>query len=78
MSSTYNAHATMIKSVCNNTGNHSVAGIKGAESYGSLDSFEPVFDTINNLVKGKVYSLEFLLGDYKVLGSTYTYTIYTH
>ena len=73
--------------MCNNTGNHSIAVIKGVESYESLKSFKPVLDTINKLVKqgtvsvkGKVYSLEFFLeGDYKVLGSTYTYTIYyTH
>ena len=69
--------------MCNNAGNHSIAVIKGAESYESLKSFKPVLDAINKLVKrgtvsvkGKVYSLEFFLGYYKVLGSTYTYTIY--
>ena len=63
-----------------NVGNHSIAVIKGAESYESLQSFKPVLDTINKLVrqgnvsiKGKAYSLEFFLGgDYKVVHLDYT------
>ena len=61
--------------VYNNIGNHSIAIIKGGESYESLLSFKPVLDNINKVVtqgnisiKDKVYSLEFFLGgDYKVL-----------
>ena len=48
--------------------------IRGGESYEALESFKPVLDDINKLVKqgeieiaGKSYSLEFFLGgDYKV------------
>ena len=63
----------------NNAGNHTVAVIKGEESYEALESFKPVLDDINKLIQhnkieiaGKSYSLEFFLGgDYKV------YTIHT-
>ena len=74
----------------NNAGNHTVAVIKGEESYEALESFKPILDDINNLVQhnkieiaGKSYSLEFFLGgDYKVyqyiLGCTSTMTYYNN
>ena len=74
----------------NNAGNHTVAVIKGEESYEALESFKPILDDINNLVQnnkiekaGKSYSLEFFLGgDYKVYtiqtGCTSTMTYYNN
>lgn len=47
--STYNVQASNM-CVTINIANHSIAVIKGAESYESLQSFKPVLDTINKLV----------------------------